>query len=401
MAVKLATDMRAFATFLLWIGLACALPALAAAPAPDRKRTESELKALAQQIEQVRQQVQRDAAERERLARELRATELTAASARGQLQKLKGERAQRSAARAALEAERVEREAHLERTRAALAAQLRAAYQLGRHDTLQLLLNQRDPARAERQFTYYGYIGKFRAAQIDEIRTDIAKIEKLSASIATEDDKLGKLEQSQKARLGDLEQARTQRGKVLVGLEQASQGRAQMLARLQQQQQALETVLRELKRAAERAAQRAPPASKGSSNGLFARLRGKLDWPTAGKLVARFGELRAGSVRWNGVMVGAERGAAVRAVAAGRVAFADWLPGLGQLVIIDHGSGWLSLYGHNDELLKASGAAVAAGEQVATVGDSGGRAQPELYFEIRSDGKPIDPRPWFQRPAPP
>lgn len=389
--------MRAFAPFVLWIGLACALPALAAAPSAERKRTEGELKALAQQIEQVRQQVQRDAAERERLARELRDTEVTAASARGQLQKLQGERAQRAAARAALDAERVEREAHLERTRAALAAQLRAAYQLGRHDTLQLLLNQRDPARAERQFTYYGYIGRFRATQIDGIRTDISKIEKLRASIAAEDDKLGKLEQSQKTRLGELEQARAQRGKVLVSLEQASQGRAQMLARLQQQQQALEAVLRELKRAAERA----PVVSAGSGTGVFARLRGKLDWPAAGKLVARFGELRAGSVRWNGVLLGGERGAPVRAVAAGRVAFADWLPGLGQLVIIDHGSGWLSLYGHNDELLKATGATVAAGDTVATVGDSGGRAQPELYFEIRSGGKPIDPRPWFARPSPP
>ena len=393
--------MRAFASFVLWIGLACALPALAAAPAADRKRTEGELKALAQQIESVRQQVQRDAAERERLARELRDTELTAATARGQLQKLQDERAQRATARAALDAERVEREAHLERTRAALAAQLRAAYQLGRHDTLQLLLNQRDPARAERQFTYYGYIGKFRATQIDGIRTDSVKIEKLRASIAAEDDKLGKLEQSQKARLGDLEQARARRGKVLVSLEQASQGRTQMLARLQQQQQALEAVLRELKRAAERAPVAPAGGGTGSGKGAFARLRGTLAWPATGKLVARFGELRAGSVRWTGVLVGAERGAAVRAVAAGRVAFADWLPGLGQLVIIDHGSGWLSLYGHNDELLKATGATVAAGETVATVGDSGGRAKPELYFEIRSDGKPIDPRPWFAKPSPP
>lgn len=387
--------MRAVASLWLWIGLACALPAMAAAPAPDRKRTESELKALASQIEQVRQQVQRDAAERERLARELRETELTAASARSQLQKLQGERAQRATARAALEAERSEREAHLARTRNALAAQLRAAYQLGRHDTLQLLLNQRDPARVTRQFTYYGYVGRFRADQIEGIRSDIRKIEKFDTSIAAEDDKLGQLEQSQKARLGDLEQARSQRGKVLVSLEQASQGRTQMLARLQQQQQALETVLRELKRAAERA----PVAAAGG--GPFARLRGKLDWPAAGKLVARFGELRAGSVRWNGVLLGAERGTPVRAVAAGRVAFADWLPGLGQLVIVDHGAGWLSLYGHNEELLKATGATVSAGDTVATVGDSGGRARPELYFEIRNGGKPVDPRPWFARPAPP
>ena len=193
--------------------------------------------------------------------------------------------------------------------------------------------------------------------------------------------------------VGELEKARAQRGKVLVSLEQEAQNRVQSLARLQRQQAALEAVLKEINRALER--------FSAGPNDAFAKLRGKLGWPVEGRLAARFGEIRAGSVRWNGVLVAAERGTPVRAIHAGRVAYADWLPGLGQLLIIDHGGGYLSLYGHNDQLYKSAGATVTPGEVVAAVGDTGGRDQPELYFEIRSGGKPIDPRPWFNRPNPP
>ena len=151
-------------------------------------------------------------------------------------------------------------------------------------------------------------------------------------------------------------------------------------------------LLRELKRAIERF----PP----DTNTAFGRMRGKLAWPVQGKLVARFGEIRAGGLKWDGVLVAAERGSPVKAVYQGRVVYADWLPGLGLLAIVDHGDGYLSLYGHNDRLYKAVGERVAAGEAVAAAGDSGGRTRPELYFEIRRSGKPVDPRPWFKANGP-
>ena len=120
----------------------------------------------------------------------------------------------------------------------------------------------------------------------------------------------------------------------------------------------------------------------------------------SGHLVARFGETRAGGVHWDGVLVATERGTPVKAVYAGRVIYADWLPGLGLLTIVDHGDGYLSLYGHNERLYKAVGEQVTAGDTIAAAGDSGGSSRPELYFEIRKGGKPVDPRPWFRAPDP-
>jgi septal ring factor EnvC (AmiA/AmiB activator) len=159
------------------------------------------------------------------------------------------------------------------------------------------------------------------------------------------------------------------------------------------QQAELERVLRELARVT--------PALPAPDNGTaFGRLRGQLRWPVAGKLAARYGERRASGVSWEGVVVATERTASVRAVAAGRVVYSDWLPGLGLLAIVDHGDSYLSLYGYNDELKHAVGDQVAAGEVIAAAGDTGGRSRPELYFEIRRSGRPIDPAPWFKERSP-
>ena len=117
-------------------------------------------------------------------------------------------------------------------------------------------------------------------------------------------------------------------------------------------------------------------------------------------MVARYGETRAGGLRWDGMLLATERGAPVRAVYHGRVVYADWLAGLGLLVIVDHGGGYISLYGHNDELYRKVGERVNAGDSLAAIGDSGGRTQPELYFAIRRGGRAIDPRPWFRNPRP-
>jgi septal ring factor EnvC (AmiA/AmiB activator) len=130
----------------------------------------------------------------------------------------------------------------------------------------------------------------------------------------------------------------------------------------------------------------------------FAQLKGKLSWPVQGRIAGDYGQSRgAGPVKWNGVLLEAPAGTAVRAVYYGRVAFADWLQGLGLLVIVDHGGGYMSLYGHNASLLKESGDWVEPGESIAQVGDSGGQARPGLYFEIRLNGEPVNPNPWIAK----
>jgi septal ring factor EnvC (AmiA/AmiB activator) len=155
-----------------------------------------------------------------------------------------------------------------------------------------------------------------------------------------------------------------------------------------------------MEREARQARQDRPTAPPLDSASPFGKLRGKLAWPAAGRVVSRFGETRAGGIKWDGMLLAGEQGAAVRAVSSGRVVYADWLPGLGLLTIIDHGDGYLSLYAHNERLYKSVGERVVAGDQIGAVGDTGGRSRPELYFEIRKAGKPIDPRPWFRSSAP-
>ena len=369
------------------------LPAAAAAhPETDARKAEAELQAVKSEIERISRQVSAEQVERDRLTHELRTSELSVGKLRNSLSEVRRERAERAARRAALAAEQRVREADVQHNRAALAGQLRAAYLIGRQEPLKLLLNQKDPALAGRMFAYYSYFGRARAGQIKLIEEDMQRIAELDGALDAEDQQLAELEKRQRAQLHELEQARTQRTHVLASLEAQSHTRAQNLERLRSQQAGLEKLLRELRTAMER--------FPLEGNDAFARLRGKLAWPVTGRLVARFGDARAGGVRWDGVLVATERGAPVKAVCQGRVIYADWLPGLGLLTIVDHGDGYLSLYGHNERLYKAAGEPVAAGEPIAAAGDSGGSSRPELYFEIRKGGKPVDPRPWFRAAAP-
>jgi septal ring factor EnvC (AmiA/AmiB activator) len=364
------------------------LAGLAQTASKDARKTESELKALKAEIARVASQVKNDRAAKNRLARELREAELSVSDVRQSLDSLREERAEHARKRAALAEDKRKREADLARERDTLAGQLRAAYLIGSDEPLKLLLNQKDPARAGRMFAYYSYFGRARAEQIDRINANLAEIAKIDGEIAAADEQLAALEETRKGELGKLDDARTKRGKVLASLTAEAKEREQSLTRLKEEQGALEKLLRELRQAM----QKFPP----DTGTAFGRLRGKLAWPVGGKVVARFGENRAAGVKWDGVVVATERGAPVRAVYEGRVVYADWLPGLGLLAIVDHGDGYLSLYGHNDRLFKSAGERVSSGEQIAAAGDSGGRNRPELYFEIRKSGKPVDPRPWFK-----
>jgi septal ring factor EnvC (AmiA/AmiB activator) len=365
-----------------------------AAQPRDAARAEADLNRLRGEIERIRGQIARDAAERDRLARSLRQAEQSAAAARTELDKLRDERAERERRRDGLAGERRGREAELARTRQALAAQARAAHVLGREDPLRMLLDQADPAQADRLLAYHAFFGRARADQVARIDAAVRDIERLDAEVAEEQRRIVKLEERQSSEVGRLDKARSERGEVLAALTAESKARAAALQRMQREQEALERLLRELRRAA--AAQQFPSDGKSP----FAALRGKLAWPTTGRIAARFGERRAGALKWDGVLIAADRGTPVRAVHRGRVVYADWLAGLGLLLIIDHGGGFLTLYGHNEQLFRAVGDVVSPGDTVASVGDSGGRPSPGLYFEIRQAAKPIDPTPWFRTRQP-
>jgi septal ring factor EnvC (AmiA/AmiB activator) len=368
------------------------LAALPVAGAGSKRQTESELRAVRARIEAVTLQISRDAAERDRLTRGLKASELALAAGRGELARLQSELAGHREHRSALQRDRDAQQTLLEAERGSLAGQLRAAYAIGRAEPLRLLLDQRDLSQAGRMFDYYGYFSRARADQIATIREHVARIEAIDAALADEERRLGDLQASRRQQLELVASRRDERARVLSSLTAESHTREQSLARLKTQQADLEQLLRELARSI-----RSVPSETSTE---FDRLRGRLDWPVRGRLTATYGDVRAGGVHWEGVIVATEREAPVRAVAAGRVVYADWLPGLGLLAIIDHGSGYLSLYGYNARLDQPVGALVDAGDVIAAAGDTGGRSQPELYFEIRRAGKPIDPRPWFRSRRP-
>jgi len=385
--------MRARHQFPMILLMSLLLPGVVTVDAASSKKTEAELRALVQKIDRMTQQVSRDAVERERHSADLRAAEISLGQARGELGRLNREYVDRSTRRVALAQGREQEQQALEKERAALAGQLRAAYMIGREEPLKLLLNQQNPLQSGRLYTYYSYFGRARADQIGQIQKSVRHLDELDDALSQQQSELSNLKLAQQTQLQQLERARNDRQSVLTSFNAAAQTHEQSLARLKEQQADLERLLSEL----DHSLKSIPPPDYATA---FGRSRGLLPWPVAGRVTEHFGARRASDVSWEGLVIATERGAPVTAVASGRVVYADWLPGLGLLVIIDHGDGYMSLYGHNDRLLKATGESVAAGEAIAAAGDTGGRASPELYFEIRRGGKPVDPTPWFRTANP-
>ena len=385
-------------------GLALSVALVLPAAQPDRKRAEveqkdAELKALKANIARQQQQVQLDAVELERRNRALREAEQRQSRASSTLAELRSRRAERSRSRQQLADERARREADRDAAQEDLANELRGAYFMGHNETLKLLLNQRNPAEVGRNLTYFGYLGRLRAGQIKVISENISQIDELGRKIDAEDAKLAELETERKRQLDELDAARRERGKALVSLKEEAGGRAAELARMQSERAQLEKLVQELRRAAE--------AAPYDAKTPFAQLKGKLIWPVAGRIATNFGADRRG-LRSDGIDIDAERGSEVRAVQEGRVIHADYQEAMGYLIVVDHGDGYWTLYGNNENLLKPKGAKVAAGEKIATVGDTGGRRRPGLYFEIRhaadakkQEYKPMDPRGWFRTAVPP
>jgi septal ring factor EnvC (AmiA/AmiB activator) len=360
-------------------------------PAQSQKQKESELKRVNDRIERVRRSVNADIEKRDRLGAQLRDAELAVQAARKALDEARAQRVASEARLKELEREQARRERELGAERGALAGELRAAYVNGREEQLKLLLNQQDPASVGRMLAYYGYFGRARAERIGSIRDQLEHLALVRERIASEGRRLGELESKQEQELSSLRAAQQSRTTAVAAINAQIKSQGGQLKRLESQARALEKLIAQLRKALDN-----PPVAKKAP---FEPLRGKLPWPVPqGKVLARFGQPRAGgSLRWQGMLIGTERGARVRAPYAGRVAYADWLPGMGLMIVLDHGGGYLSLYGHNDQLFRKVGESVAAGDVIGSVGDSGGSDQAALYFEVRRGREPVNPETWLQR----
>jgi len=277
----------------------------------------------------------------------------------------------------------------LHKQRSALAEQIRSAYALGAQQNLKIALSQQNPAELGRQQVYLNYLSNAREQEITQFMEAMASRKKMEKDLkqSLTDQKIAL--EKRKVQHENLQKQRVKRNQLLAELEVKIKNQEQTLSDLESSRTKIEGLLMSLGELL------ADIPASNSSESPFDQRKGQLPWPVKGPFLAHYGQdKQQGGLKWNGVLIGTAYGTPVRAISHGRIAFADWLQGFGFISIIDHGDGYMSLYGHNETLLKQPGDWVAAGEEIATSGDSGGQPIPGLYFEIRSRGKPINPDTW-------
>lgn len=351
----------------------------------DEERALDEVR---ERIEAVEQRLANETAERADQATELKRLELDIAAAAAELERLDARAAEQRARRGELDAEMHRAETRLAGERNALARQVRLSYMTGREELFKLLLSQENPASLGRMIVYYDYLNRARAAQIGTVANRLRTLGELTAESEALEREIEARQAAEQRGLAALEAARGDRRLLLADLDRAIAASGEEVSRLRGEEQRLSDLLVEL-------GDLLAAFPRGSEE-PFASLKGRLPWPAPGQLVGDFGAPRGrGPLRWNGVLLETERGTPVRAIYHGRVAFSDWLPGLGLLMVVDHGDGYMSLYGHNEVLLKEPGDWVEPGEAIGRAGDTGGRDAPSLYFEIRRDGEPENPHGWI------
>lgn len=409
---------------LLGLALALALPLPGAAQ--TTRETERKLQKLRNELKGVAQERRQIEGQRGQASQQLReADEKVARTGRALAQT---ETALREQGRALAEAEqrRSTLQANLAQQHRELAGLLRAAYQLGNHAPLKLLLSQDTVADANRALAYHRYLQRERAQRITTLTADLKELEALQAQIAERKQKLQGAQQDQKQQAAALEADRRDRAKTVASLDERFKDQREKEQALGQDAKALETLLANLRAAAARAeAERRAAARRAAAEKAAAERAarqaaaqgrppqptkvppavasapapkvGGLGWPLSGNLLARYGGKLPDGRTSSGVLIGAPAGSTVTAVADGTVVFSDWMTGYGMILIVDHGNGYMSLYAHNDTLLKDAGARVSRGDAVAKVGNSGGQGVTALYFELRRGGQPVNPDSWLQR----
>ncbi len=270
-----------------------------------------------------------------------------------------------------------------------LSEQIRSSYMIGRQEYLKLLLNQENPAAIGRTLTYYDYFHKARSHHIDEAVVTIKKLEGLTAQVKTKTEELKNSRKQQQVEKQKLEDDFIDRSIVIKNMEKEIARQGSRMKTFVANEQLLQELLKEIRNIMP------SMLTEIDKRETFAKRRGRLKWPVKGKVKRLFGKSRqAANLKWNGVLIPGNEGKDVKAISHGRVAYADWLRGYGMLVIIDHGDGYMTLYGYNQALYKETGDWVEEGDVIATVGRSGGQLKSALYFEVRVKGKPSDPTKW-------
>lgn len=278
--------------------------------------------------------------------------------------------------------------------KALLAKQLKAnaQYNLAQHSAIKLFLQQQDPELINRNLTYFRYFNQAQAEQIKSIQGTISELTANQSELDHKIERLSNLSNKKAEQRSQLNNRQSERKQILATLLKEEKDSSKRLNRLKKDEQELQRLIQRLDKPSQ------SPREHFVPDLPFHKLKGKLLWPANGKITNRFGKRRKqGKMRWEGIVISNKAGTAISAIAPGKVLFSDWMRGMGMLMIIDHGNGYMSLYAHNQSLYKEAGEPVEAGETIATMGNSGGKEKPALYFEIRKKNKPVNPAIWCKR----
>lgn len=363
----------------------CWLLLLLLPAAQAQQAQEKQLAEVKQQIQLTEQEVKQQQQQLEQAEATLQRSDRALAQASAEVIQTEQQRQQLTTREQQLLEEKTALERALQQQQTTLAAQLKSAYSLGQHDYSRMLLNQQDTGKLERVLSYYQHFNRARMRQLSQLNDTIAQLQQVLQELQQKQLQLSEtlktLQQQQKQLAG----AKAQQQQAVVKLQTMLKKQGRQLDYLRQNEVSLLAKLEELNRLAQQARELV---------GL-GQDKGKLNWPLSGSLLQRFGDNRQGGMPSRGIIIQSSEGAAVKSIADGQVIYADWLKGYGWVIVLDHGAGFMSLYGHNQNLLKNPGARINAGETIALAGMSGGQSVAGVYFEIRNKGEAVNPLQWL------
>jgi septal ring factor EnvC (AmiA/AmiB activator) len=385
----------------LFLGLGLLVASLTAVAGNSR---EEELAQLRERIHSMQQELEKTSESKSEAADSLRESELAISRSNRQLAELTAQQRKTHLELKQLDRQSAQIRKDMEGQQAQLGKLLLQQYVGGQHEYLRLLFHGNDPNQIARDLRYYEYIARDRADWLDRLRANLARLDAISRETEQKHSRISVLQQEELAQKNTLEKDKSTRQKMLIEIAQQLKQQRREISRLQQNENRLSQLMDQLTRMRAKPRPQTPPPAVASNTRLpdnrldsrpFSKLRGKLSLPVRGEVSNHYGATRPDStMQWKGLFLRAAAGQAVKAIAAGQVVYADWLRGFGNLLIIDHGSGYMSLYGNNETLYKQVGDELHGGDTIAAVGNSGGNETSGLYFELRHEGKPFDPMKW-------
>ena len=383
------TEMRTIYSIFMLLCMIFCTNTVFASKNEDMADYQDRLKELQNSITKIQQHLKGNKKQRSEVVTELKVLEAEISKNSKKLNSLKKDLRKIRNKKNTLEKELKQLNAQVQKQKTVLSEQMRSAYSLGHQQNLKMLLNQQDPSKLGRTQAYFNYFNLARAEQIKLFMASIDKKQEIELHLKQTLHTQKQLLNDQKEKTRKRQKQRLLRKTLLTELGDKIENQESTLTSLESSRNRIENLLKSLGELL------ADIPTSPSENRPFKSLKGQFPWPVKGKFLGRFGQSKSdGYLKWNGVLIKSNYGTPIKTISHGRVAFSDWLQGFGFITIIDHGDGYMSLYGNSETLLKQAGDWVSAGDTIATAGDSGGQPQSGVYFEIRSRGKPVNPAKW-------